>query len=777
MTVSVYIDDMKRELESLLLASGKRSLIRVEGVRRDSLKAMAAWYESKGFLARAVTGDYGYTGRIRLGDSPKGAAKSVTLFVTSDSKTLKKAIELESTIRDQERSTVEKTAATREICAMMGMPDCCAEAYIRRGAFTGMTEYYLAQVLHAHKTPDPLLNPFTSPFFTCSTSCGAASDNIRTALRLLEQQSPGDALRIRKLATSRVFYWSPSCHAFLHGIYETESGLEFTSAEVCYDHYIPEASLSELHLDVKNLLAPPGGTLRITQEGVYATSREGGVFFAPRVRSIISPVLIDPEKQITSNMRQPTVMFAVMSDASTATHTINTTNVIAGSLKAMGADPCIRYFDVEGKTTHEITSEFFSVTDRCDPAIVVFNNTCIPSLLEAVRQCGARSVNLGESGGAPYDYVLSSYAQGRAVDFLQSLLFTSHPLRQPVGPDPMTLQTEGYHPLADQKDTGAPAPEKRVWRVGPECACHYRKPLAKNPIFQQIDPATLAKHYGCSFCILPLEKTKVSNTVKIVSHQIRKTLSTIPGVRKFSIYVPLSSLPRLSNMLTKRDFGIELYIESRVDDVIENITTLESIVDDLRAKKLRIVFHSVGFENLSPHLLALFNKDISPEQISTSILLLDGISLKHPDVFGFRESSNHGFILFTPWTTLEDLEINIEGIIKHRLYELVSDIFTSRLRLYPGTPLYSLADLHCCIEPILTQALPDTINIRVNDIPWVFLDQRTASVYRIFQSTSPRIDKKRHPRLFADVVSIVREGQHLHDEKYFVESLIGKYGH
>ena len=83
----------------------------------------------------------------------------------------------------------------------------------------------------------------------------------------------------------------------------------------------------------------------------------------------------------------------------------------------------------------------------------------------------------------------------------------------------------------------------------------------------------------------------------------------------------------------------------------------------------------------------VLNRGAAPESLDAAASILNRWSIDTPpglQVRGFTPS----FILFTPWTRVEDLEINLRHIGSHGLWNANIE----RLRIGPGTPAFVRAE-------------------------------------------------------------------------------------
>ncbi|HEY8426868.1 MAG TPA: radical SAM protein, partial [Sandaracinaceae bacterium] len=113
-----------------------------------------------------------------------------------------------------------------------------------------------------------------------------------------------------------------------------------------------------------------------------------------------------------------------------------------------------------------------------------------------------------------------------------------------------------------------------------------------------------------------------------------------------------------------------------------------------------------------------------------AIALLDDLARRFPESFEHRRLRAHGFVAFTPWTRPEQLLENARVMREVRFEELRAEAAKTRLRLYPRTPLYALAEAE--------GLLADSFGARGDraaeqgydaSFAWRFADPRVEAIY------------------------------------------------
>jgi hypothetical protein len=109
----------------------------------------------------------------------------------------------------------------------------------------------------------------------------------------------------------------------------------------------------------------------------------------------------------------------------------------------------------------------------------------------------------------------------------------------------------------------------------------------------------------------------------------------------------------------------------------------------------------------------------------------------YPETLRFWRHGGFGFITFTPWTTIADLRVNVEGLEwLSEFYPIPSLSYCSRVQLLPARALTLLARRDGLLAPTFADAAFDSGCITCLDqcdLPWRFRDPAVARVYRLIR--------------------------------------------
>jgi len=274
--------------------------------------------------------------------------------------------------------------------------------------------------------------------------------------------------------------------------------------------------------------------------------------------------------------------------------------------------------------------------------------------------------------------------------------------------------------------------------LGPLCL--YRRPLRRNPLFAGVDLSRCNNPDACSFCEPPRQERIPADVVGAAMRQILAAESTTPLRCRSRQYVINGAAlwpklgPFLDQVLAQLLPPSAFFIHCRADEILRGASQIETRLSGLEAAGHSLNVFNIGVENFSPTENLRFNKGLSNDDVFSAARLMSGWERRNPRAFFFTRHGGFSFILYTPWTTLEDLEQNIHGLRKLRpLCHGVSFALKTRLQLLPGRAITALAKEDGLLAQTFDDHLFDSGCITdwdINEHPWTFEDQRVALLYR-----------------------------------------------
>ena len=290
--------------------------------------------------------------------------------------------------------------------------------------------------------------------------------------------------------------------------------------------------------------------------------------------------------------------------------------------------------------------------------------------------------------------------------------------------------------------------------------CVYRRSVASNPAYAGVDLAG-CRTEGCAFCVSggrepgDAEPMTAASAVEGAMRQILAFYRTYPlpdgGVRprlRMSGQQLLLEVEALAARMTElKAPPTDLLFDGRIDYLLRLEPRLRAAAGRLKGTGHKIHVCLVGLENFSGDELLRLNKGVTPAQNLAAIRALRRIERDHPAEFGFEEHGGLSTILFTPWTSLEDLALNFAVARHFRLEKLCGKLLTSRVRLYERLPLTALARRDGLLVDGYDDEALDTArrNFYPDELAWRFRHPEVEAVSRVAtrMAESPALERDR----------------------------------
>ncbi len=188
-------------------------------------------------------------------------------------------------------------------------------------------------------------------------------------------------------------------------------------------------------------------------------------------------------------------------------------------------------------------------------------------------------------------------------------------------------------------------------------------------------PALPVRANGCVFCDVARDKGFYG---RIDEERVWSQIDRLPEKdgRKIPFELideyPIRPLTKLLDGVDERHLQLsQVNLVSRVDDINRHRAELADALKNARARGIKIMFSSIGFESFSDRILRNFNKGISVDAIVECVNTLRRLKEDFGDILLYRrdEGGNHGFIHPTPWDDAETApEIN-RNIFLYRFFD------------------------------------------------------------------------------------------------------------
>lgn len=279
--------------------------------------------------------------------------------------------------------------------------------------------------------------------------------------------------------------------------------------------------------------------------------------------------------------------------------------------------------------------------------------------------------------------------------------------------------------------------------AGPRCA--YRSSLARNRFYRRLTLPT--PFVGCAFCGAQNPKDKeppwdpIILAVKLAVAAMQRR-SPSGGERRFDLigHALWQRLDELITALVQNGVkGAELSFMPRIDELLRARPLIERCLPLLAENRLALRVWSLGVENFSPAENLRLNKGITAEQVHEAASFITAMTARWPDQFRFPPKGL-SMILFTPWTSLEDLRINLDGIARCPLLD-GPVILGQRLQIFPGLPIARLAEADGLLIKKTKRPFYNAgciTSFGQEELPWRFRHPEVGALWRLGSALSAR---------------------------------------
>jgi hypothetical protein len=283
-------------------------------------------------------------------------------------------------------------------------------------------------------------------------------------------------------------------------------------------------------------------------------------------------------------------------------------------------------------------------------------------------------------------------------------------------------------------------------------SCGHRWDVKDNPLYADLDDSRVAEHYGCAFCenwkgrkrytrkhIFFKKPADYTTPQEWIDRQIEAIARSRGSSERFPNGVLLEQIPSINLLrgtieaLVKHGLAdhVELLVAVRTDQIKRVERLLGQHFKEHAESKLRFGVYASGIESFDAYELGLLNKGTTPHDSIRAVNRLRAMRERFGERFWYTGLS---FILFTPWTSLEALHLNVGLMRLLGLTRKVSgNMFQARLRLHDTLPITCLAEAQGLIaaseeDPAMSM---NRRKLFEKEDPWSFKDPRVRPVSRI----------------------------------------------
>jgi hypothetical protein len=274
-------------------------------------------------------------------------------------------------------------------------------------------------------------------------------------------------------------------------------------------------------------------------------------------------------------------------------------------------------------------------------------------------------------------------------------------------------------------------------RVSAGIRCAYRAPVAENPYYRGL--ALPAPALGCTFCGAgstqpPPIRDALAFAVRHVEAACRQRYAAGTELR-FELlgHALWQRLEVLISALVRRGVrDAELSFMPRIDELLRSRSAVERCLPLMAERGLAMRIYSLGVENFSPAENLRLNKGITAAQVHEVTAFITAMTARWPGQFRFSVGEL-SMILFTPWTTLEDLRINLDNISRCPLI-CTPHALGQRLQIFPDRPIARLAAQDGLLvkdprSPFYNSGC--IVSFDQTELPWRFLHPEVAPLCRL----------------------------------------------
>ncbi|HZU85824.1 MAG TPA: hypothetical protein VE987_23025 [Polyangiaceae bacterium] len=321
-------------------------------------------------------------------------------------------------------------------------------------------------------------------------------------------------------------------------------------------------------------------------------------------------------------------------------------------------------------------------------------------------------------------------------------------------------------------------PAQRTFSITGNTGCPFQLDARENPLYVGIRIPSEELGRGCAFCTTGNKYLARPNveTAASVLEQIRYVRGAAP---ELSLLVlkdqnPFGYLTEVVEQCAAEHVGgFTLLLETRADWFMRNAKRFERALEVALASDMRLAPFLVGVENFSQPELDRFNKGTTAE---ANVEFLDALwrwKQQYGDALELGHTS-FGFILFTPWTSMADLEANLAGIRRTKFDAFRGSLLLSRARLYPDTALYYLARR----DGLLAEEFRENEDTSRRygyypAAPWRFLHEDVAHFNALAIRLTEMTGSKDQVALFAHLLDAFREARDFREVT--AEAVLARY--
>lgn len=321
------------------------------------------------------------------------------------------------------------------------------------------------------------------------------------------------------------------------------------------------------------------------------------------------------------------------------------------------------------------------------------------------------------------------------------------PQPHPATPDalrPFCPVTDARH-IGVAMDAQGEAPPVRK-TLDTNKGCPFADDVADNPAFAGVAlDAPDLRRKGCAFCPMGGDYRALPwrETVRTHLDQVAWYQQSLPQLDEVVLrdqhalrYLPELIEGALSRGL--RPFGV--LVPGRGDAILRFGEQMARAAALAEGTGMWFCIYLVGFESFSQAQLDLYNKGVRVAEYAEALRQMRALHARHPDGFRLYAYAAASFVLFNPWTQIEDLAQTADFCTEHAVGAMAHGMLRSRLRLYPELPLYWKARADGLLRDGSAPADRGAAFAGYGaEAPWLYRDGRLAVIEALLLALAPHV--------------------------------------
>ncbi len=203
-------------------------------------------------------------------------------------------------------------------------------------------------------------------------------------------------------------------------------------------------------------------------------------------------------------------------------------------------------------------------------------------------------------------------------------------------------------------------------------------------------PYILGCHYGkCKFCVEPMvDMPTIKFTPEEAADVFYKFYSNTDAEMVSVISQTVHGLDALCREILSRG-DVNVRVMSRVNDLLAHYQDFLQAIDMLGEHDRVLILGCVGMESFDDGTLRWLGKGTTGEMNLKAVEKIRETYDQRNDRFIYQQPiSQHGLIIFTPFSTRESVYREFRTLKKHELWDFFSpSVLVNKLMLYPHSPL------------------------------------------------------------------------------------------